>query len=244
MTEPSKRQRVETTESKDAVAANGSDNGEMLKLYSYWRSSCSFRVRIALAYKGLKYEYLPINLLKGEQKDDKYVALNPMKELPALVIDGVTLTQSGAILEYLEETRPENPLMPKDPKARAEVRALCDMIGCDIQPVQNLRVLLWAMELYEEDKKQEGKIAWGKRVVENGFEGLERALKKTASKYCYGDTLTLADAYLAPQMYNAARFKVDMSKYPTIARVAKNLEEHPAVKAAHPSVQPDAVVDA
>lgn len=211
-------------------------------LHSYWRSSCSYRVRFALALKGIKYEYRAVNLLKSEQKEDSYTSLNPTELLPTLEIDGVKLVQSGAILEYLEETRPESPLLPKDPKDRAIVRALRDIIGCDTQPVQNLKVLKRAMAFFDsEEEKNKQKLAWGKTTIEEGFKGLEALMSKVSGKYSFGDSITLPDLYLAPQIYNAKRFGVDLSAYPTISRVYDALEQHPAFKAAYPDAQPDAV---
>ncbi|EGD74886.1 glutathione transferase zeta 1 [Salpingoeca rosetta] len=201
-------------------------------LYSYFRSSCSWRVRIALNLKKVKYAYKAVNLLKGEQLGDDFLNVNPMGELPALEIDGHTLTQSLPIIEYLDETRPENPLLPRDdPFKRAEVRRLSQIIASGIQPVQNLRVL----------KKHglEHKVEWGQWVINNGFKALERELKKTAGKYSFGDTVTMVDLCLVPQVFNAERFKVDMSQYPTIQRVAAALGELPEFEAAMPTKQPD-----
>lgn len=178
----------------------------------------------------------------GQQLKPDYAAKNPMKELPTLVIDGHTLCQSGAILQYLEETRPEPALLPADAVGRAKVRQIAESIGCDIQPVQNLRVLKALMaEKETQEEKTAVKLAWGKKWITSGFEGVEATLAAVAGKFCYGDKVTLADLYLVPQVYNAGRFGVDMTKFPTIARVAAACAELPEFKAAHPSVQPDAV---
>ncbi|RKP08106.1 glutathione S-transferase [Thamnocephalis sphaerospora] len=162
---------------------------------------------------------------------DEYRAVNPNQLMPTLIIDGHTLTQSSAILEYLEEARPQTPLLPKNPADRAKVRAICAIIGCDIQPVQNLRVLNRVGE--------EGKNEWGHHWVTIGFTALEKELTKTAGKYCFGDQITMADIYLAPQVYNATRFGVDVSKFPTIARIDSNLAGVDAFCRGHWSRQPD-----
>ncbi|ETK89775.1 maleylacetoacetate isomerase [Phytophthora nicotianae CJ01A1] len=212
-------------------------------LYSYWRSSCSWRVRISLEWKGIPYEYRSVHLLNrgGEHFKDEYTTLNPNQRLPTLVVDGKVLPQSVAILEFLEETHPEKPLLPSDPFARAQVRNLCAIIGCDIQPIQNLTVQVKATEEVPEDQRVAKKQAWGRFWIERGFEALERELAKTAATYCFGDEITLADLYLQPQVYNANRVGVDMTKYPTISRISASLEMLPAFQKAHPSQQPDAV---
>ncbi|XP_064624073.1 probable maleylacetoacetate isomerase 2 [Lineus longissimus] len=204
-------------------------------LYSYFRSSCSWRVRIALALKGIEYETKALHLVKGDQRSDDYKEVNPIGQVPSLVIDGHTLTQSLAILEYLEETRPDVPILPKDPAKRAEARAIAELIGSGIQPIQNLSVLQ-----YVGDEK---KMEWAKHWIDRGFQALEKMLAKTAGKYCSGDDLTVADLCLVPQVYNANRFKVDMSKFPVILRVHAELEQLEAFKAAHPSRQPDCPED-
>eukprot|EP00055_Hartaetosiga_balthica_P007056 m.23775 g.23775 ORF g.23775 m.23775 type:complete len:218 (+) comp5583_c0_seq1:128-781(+) len=201
-------------------------------LYSYFRSSCSWRVRIALNLKNIDYKYHAINLLKGEQKSEEYLEVNPMGEIPALKIDGHLLTQSVAIIEYLDETRPETPLVPRDdPFKRAEVRRLTHMITSGIQPIQNLRVLL--------KHGKEHKMEWGQWAISTGFDALEKELEKTAGKYCFGDEITMVDLCLVPQVFNAERFEVDMSKYPTIQRIAGTLSELDAFAKAHPTKQPD-----
>ncbi|KAG6613411.1 maleylacetoacetate isomerase [Phytophthora cinnamomi] len=212
-------------------------------LYSYWRSSCSWRVRVALEWKGLPYEYRAVHLLTGggEHFQDEYTALNPNQRLPTLVVDGQALPQSTAILEFLEETHPEKPLLPSDPFARAQVRNLCAIIGCDIQPIQNLTVQVKATENVPEEQRAAKKQEWSRFWIERGFEAFEKELAKTAGAYCFGDEVTLADLYLQPQIYNANRVGVDMTKYPTIVRISAALETVPAFQKAHPSQQPDAV---
>lgn len=212
-------------------------------LYSYWRSSSSYRVRIVLALKEIPYEYHPIHLLKdgGQQLTAEYVALNPSKEVPTLVIDGLTLCQSTAIIEYLEETRPDPKLLPSTPGDRAIVRQLCNIISNDIQPVGNLRVLKHVQSFFTDPKEKDAhRMEWAQTHIKHGFEALEAVMAKHSGKYSFGDAVTMADAFLVPQVYNALRFKVDMSAYPTILRVHEALSELPAFKDAHPSAQPDA----
>ncbi|KAF2071727.1 hypothetical protein CYY_006951 [Polysphondylium violaceum] len=206
-------------------------------LFSYWRSSCSWRVRIALALKKIKFEYKAIHLLKegGQQKSDDYSKLNPMKVVPTLVIDGNVLGQSLAILEYLEETRPEVPLLPKSAADRAIVRQMMQIIGSDIQPLQNLKVLQEIGTLAGDDKKG----AWAKKWIANGFDGLEKLLVKHSGKYCFGDQITFIDLCLPAQVYNANRFNVDMTPYPTISRISDALSQLPEFEFAAPHNQPD-----
>nr|ADD82544.1 glutathione S-transferase zeta [Azumapecten farreri] len=186
-------------------------------LYTYFRSSCSWRVRIALAWKGIEYESRFVNLVKdgGQQKKDEYAAINPMKQVPSLVMNESTMTQSVAMMEYLEEVHPEKPLLPEDPLERVKVREIVSVICGGIQPLQNLSVL--------QKIGDEGKMEWGKFWIDKGFHALEELLKRTAGKYCVGDKVTMADACLVPQVYNANRFKVDMKQFPTIARLNDEL---------------------
>ncbi len=212
-------------------------------LHSYWRSSCSYRVRIALAWKGIPYTYVPVHLLKdgGQQLSESYAKVNPMKEVPALVIDGHTLTQSTAIIEYLEETRPTPRLLPSEPVSRARVREVCNLIANDIQPVQNLRVLKAVAGLVEDPAAKDAKkTEWAVRTITNGFVALETLLSSCAGKHCVGDDVSMADAFLVPQVYNAERFKVDLAQFPTIERVYRAVIDLDAFRAAHPSAQPDA----
>ena len=213
-------------------------------LYSYWRSSCSWRVRIALELKDIEYSYKAIHLLEngGEQFSNEYTEMNPNQRLPTLVIDGHTLSQSAAILEYLEETRNTNCcLLPTDAFKRAKVREICGVIGSDIQPVQNLAILRKIMGLVEGEKKSETKMKWGHDIIDRGFKAVEAILKQTSGKYCLGDALTLADVFLVPQVYNAVRFEVDMTQFPNIQRINTELESIPAFQKAHPSKMQDAV---
>lgn len=202
-------------------------------LYSYWRSSCSWRVRIALNLKEIPYEIKPISLIKngGEHHSNEYRDVNPMEHVPALHIDGVTLIESLSIFQYLEETRPHRPLMPADVVKRARVREICDVIASGIQPLQNLQVLIHVGE----EKKNE----WAQHWITRGFKAVEKLLASSAGKYCVGDEITFADCVLIPQVFNARRFHVDLRPYPTILRIDRELENHPCFLAAHPSNQPD-----
>ncbi|XP_064403390.1 maleylacetoacetate isomerase-like [Halichondria panicea] len=203
-------------------------------LHSYYRSSCSWRVRFALALKGIEYEYKPVHLVQdgGQQFADSYKALNPQCVVPTLEIDGLVLTESLAIIEYLDETRGPPYFVPHgDPAKRARVRSISNNIAAGIQPIQNLRVLK-----YVGDEK---KFEWGKHWITKGFDSLELVLQKTAGKYCVGDEVTMADLCLVPQLYNANRFKVEMSVYPTITRVCSALETLEAYHKSHPDNQPD-----
>lgn len=199
-------------------------------LYSYFRSSCSWRVRIVLAHKGIEYDTKPIHLLNQEQVSDEYKQLNPMGQVPALVVNDRTLTQSLSIMEYLEEAYPQKPLLPKDLLLRAKVREICEIIGSGIQPLQNLSVL---------QKVGEGKMEWGHFYINKGFVALEQVLAKSAGKYSVGDEISFADCCLVPQVFNANRFKVDMAAFPTISRVHDALSSLETFKAAHPTNQPD-----
>lgn len=209
-------------------------------LYTYFRSSAAYRVRIALALKKLPYRSVPVHLLNqgGEQRLPAYAALNPQRLVPAWqTADGAVLAQSLAIIEYLEETHPEPPLLPADPLQRARVRAFAQHIACDIHPLNNLRVLQYLAqnEGWDEAKKQ----AWYAHWVHSGFAALE-ALLTDSSAYCFGDTPTLADCCLIPQVYNARRFQIDLSVYPRICRIDETAARHPAFIQAAPEQQADA----
>ncbi|KAM4661869.1 maleylacetoacetate isomerase isoform 3-T3 [Discoglossus pictus] len=201
-------------------------------LFGYFRSSCSWRVRIALALKGIEYDLRPINLIKdgGFQLTDEYKKVNPMQQVPALRIDGVTLSQSLAIIEYLEETRPNPPLLPRDPKKRAQVRMISDHIVSGIQPLQNLAVL---------QKVGDKNLEWAQYFIIRGFQALEKLLQDTAGHYCVGDKVTMADLCLVPQVANAERYKVDLTPFPTIAKINQSLLQLEAFQVSHPSRQPD-----
>lgn len=186
--------------------------------------------------KGIDYETHAVNLLKDANLQSEYKELNPMGQVPALVIDGHTLADSLTIMEYLDETRPEPPLFPRnDPFKKALVRHVCHCIASGIQPLQNLAVLRYLGE----DRKAE----WGHHFINKGFQNLEKILEGTSGKYCVGDEVTMADLCLVPQVFNANRFKVDMSPFPTISRINETLSHLEAFKASHPTKQPDCPED-
>ncbi|KAK6182941.1 hypothetical protein SNE40_010511 [Patella caerulea] len=202
-------------------------------LYSYFRSSCSWRVRIALAIKGVEYEYKAVHLVKdgGEQHTEDFKSKNPMQQVPAFVVDDQTLVQSLPIIEYIEEVYPGPSLLPKDPIQRAKVRGLAEVINSGIQPLQNLTVLQY---LNEDTKKD-----WAKHWIHNGFISLEKMLKETSGKYCFGDEVSMADVCLPPQVFNANRFQVDMNEFPVISRINEELSKIEAFRVAEPKRQPD-----
>ncbi len=211
-----------------------------MKLYSYFRSSASYRVRIALALKGLDVSIIPVNLVKGDQKTDDYLAINPQGLVPSLQVDDAVLSQSLAIIEHLEEVDNTVPLLPSDTIGRASVRAMAQLIACEVHPLNNLRVLQYLTgELGIDDTT---KMAWYAHWIHQGFASLEMMLKQHAGKFCYGDTPTMADCCLIPQVYNAKRFDVDISAYPLINQIVANCEALPAFIKAHPDHQPDTSV--
>lgn len=213
-----------------------------MKLYTYFRSSAAYRVRIALNLKGLPYEAVPVHLVRhgGEQLKDEYRALNPSALVPAFQDDAATITQSMAIVEYLEETHPAPPLLPADALARARVRELAQMVACDIHPVNNLRILRYLVRTL--GVSDEAKNEWYRHWVNEGFAALEGQLARDPApgRFCHGDTPTIADCFLAPQVYNASRFDIDMAPYPRIAAIHAACAVLPAFIAAHPAQQPDA----
>lgn len=212
-----------------------------MKLIGYFRSSAAFRVRIALHLKGISVEHASRHLRKGEQASPDYAALNPQKLVPAMILDsGEVLTQSLAIMEFLEETHPEPPLLPKDPVGRARVRALSLIAAADIHPIQNLRVMGYLREKY--GQTEESAFAWSRHWIETGFDAYEATIAKDpkTGSYSHGNSPTMADMCLVPQVFNAGRFKVDMKRYPTIQRIFDTCMKHPAFDAAQPSKQPDA----
>ncbi|THD77955.1 MAG: maleylacetoacetate isomerase [Phenylobacterium sp.] len=207
-------------------------------LYSAWRATAPYRLRIGLALKGVTYDYAPIDLIAGEQREPAYRAVNPQGLTPALDIgDGHVLTQSLAILEWLEETRPEPAILPKAPLDRAAVRAMALIVACDIHPLNNTRV---GRELHKRGVDPEGIKAWSQRWIRDGFDTLEPMIARHGRGFAFGATPTLADCCLIPQVYSAGRFEVDLDPYPAIRAVAERAAEHPAFQAAHPNKQPDA----
>jgi len=213
-----------------------------MKLYSYFRSSAAYRVRIALNLKGLAYEYAPIHLLRdgGQQLKPDYRELNPDGIVPTFIDGDDVLTQSLAIIEYLEETHPEPSLLPGTPLDRAFIRSVALQIACEIHPVDNLRVLKYLKHTLKVG--DEAKDAWYRHWLESGFDSLEKRLANDSrvGKLCFGDTPTLADLCLVPQVFNARRFNLDMSRYPTIERIADHAGQIDAFARAAPGQQPDA----
>lgn len=215
---------------------------EGLVLYGYWRSSAAYRVRIALQLKGLAYEYRPVHLVKdgGEQHAAAYAGLNPQELVPSLVDGERVFTQSLAIIEYLDEMYPESPLLPIDTRGRARVRALAQLVACDIHPLGNLRVLQQLEHALGADEAQ--RAAWSRHWIATGFTALEAMLANDVNTgtYCYGDEPGLADACLVPQVYNAQRWKLDLDGYPTIRRIHAACQQLEAFRAAAPEAQVDA----
>lgn len=207
-------------------------------LHGYWRSGAAWRTRIALALKGLDYDQQGVDLRSGVQRSPAFVALNPQGMVPALEIDGAILTQSPAILEWLEETYPAPPLLPADPVARAGVRAMAALIGCDIHPLNNLRVGKALRETFGAD--QAAVDVWAGRWITPGFAALEALVARHGAGWCFGDAPTLADCYLIPQIYSARRFNVPLEAFPGLLAVDAAAAVHPAFAAAHPDRQPDA----
>jgi maleylacetoacetate isomerase len=210
-----------------------------VKLYSYFRSSAAYRVRIALNLKGIAYEMTSVHLTKdgGHNRRPEFRAVNPQMRVPVLITPGGdTLIQSLAIIQYLDETHPEPPLLPKDPIARAKVRALAELIACDIHPLNNVGPLRYLKnELHQE---QSAIDAWYHHWIISGFEALEALV--APGPYAYGNTVTLADTCVVPQVYNARRLKVPLDKFPKIVAVDAACQALPAFERARPENQPDA----
>jgi maleylpyruvate isomerase len=213
-----------------------------MKLYNYYRSSGSYRVRIALNLKGLSYDYDAVHLRRGggEQFEPAFQKLNPHCLVPVLQVDDTVLNQSLAILEYLDETHPEPPLLPTDAVAKAKVRALALSIACEIHPLNNLRVLGYLGK--ELGASEATKGDWYRHWVNIGFKALEREVagNRQQGPFCYGNRPTIADCCLIPQMYNARRFDCDLSKFPTLLAIEEHCNELAAFKDAAPEKQPDA----
>ncbi len=210
-----------------------------LTLYSAWRATAPYRVRIGLALKGQAYDYVPVDLVAGEQHKAAYRLINPQRLTPALDLgDGSEImTQSLAILEWLDETQPDPAFLPKDPRDRARVRAMALIIACDIHPLNNTRVGR-AMAAMGVEAPRWAK--WMERWMVDGFNVLEPLIATHGAGYCFGDQPSLADICLIPQVYSAQRYEVDLAAYPAIRAVAERCVEHPAFMAAHPDNQPDA----
>lgn len=211
-----------------------------MKLYSYFRSSAAYRVRIALNLKSLATEIIPVHLVKngGEQHADPYRQINPSELVPTLIDEDFTLSQSMSILEYLEEKHPETALLPEDLQQRALIRAFCQSIACDIHPINNLRVLQYLqrnLKISDAEKDQ-----WYAHWIQLGMQSLEAQLQQSNGQFCFGDQPTFADCCLIPQVYNAKRFNIDLSAYPKIEAIYQHCLTLPAFLQASPEAQIDA----
>jgi len=213
-----------------------------MKLYTYFRSSAAFRVRIALNLKGMSYEAIPVHLLRdgGQHRGAAFSAVNPQQLVPVLEDEGHRVMQSLAIIEYLEETRPEPRLLPADAPGRARVRSLALAIGCEIHPLNNLRVLRYLTDVL--DLSDEQKNRWYRHWVETGLAAVERRLSTEAEtgSFCHGDRPTIADCFLVPQVFNAQRYQCDLSAVPTLMRIHGQCMGLEPFKRAEPAAQPDA----
>jgi maleylacetoacetate isomerase len=207
-------------------------------LYGYWRSSAAYRVRIALGLKGLPYEPAMVDLRINRQSDAEYLRMNPQGMVPMLVDDGQPLTQSLAIIEYLDEVYPEPRLIPGDAVQRARIRSLAQIVACDVHPLNNLRVLKYLQK--DLGLEEAGVNAWAQRWIDAGFATLETVLGNSTGQYLHGDTVTLADICLVPQMYNARRVETDLSRYPRLLALEERLQRLEALEKARPENQPEA----
>jgi maleylpyruvate isomerase len=209
-----------------------------MRLYSYWRSSASWRVRIALAYKGIAYEYVPVHLARGEQYASSYAELNPISQVPVLELDGAPvqrLAQSIAILEYLEERHPDPPLLPVEPYRRARARQLAELVNAGTQPFQNTPTISYVRDVLHGDDR-----AFVQHFIARGLAAVERSARETAGTFLVGAQPTFADVCLIPQLYSARRFHVPLGPYPTLLRVEAACNAIPAFEVSHPERQPDA----
>ena len=213
-----------------------------MRLHGSWRSSATYRVRIGLHWKGIGYETVPVHLLRGggEQHGEAYRAINPQALVPALEDGSRRITQSLAILEYLDESFPDPPLLPADAPGRARVRALAQVVACDTHPLANLRVLEYLGRTL--GRSQEERLAWIRHWIDLGLAAFEAlvASHPSTGRHCHGDQPPLADLCLVPQLYNARRFECELSGYPTLLRIESGCLALPAFERAHPSRQPDA----
>ncbi len=212
-----------------------------MQLYDYYRSSAAYRVRIALNLKNIPYRATAINLRTGDQSGESYRAVNPQGRVPSLDTDGAVLNQSLAIIEYLEETSPEPPLLPSDALGRARVRSIANMVACDIHPIQNLAVLDYLRKAFSTGEPEVA--GWAQNWISLGFDAIEVTLAghPATGRFCHGDTPGLADICIVPQVFNARRFECPLDAYPTLMRVFDECIKIDAFDAAQPSKQPDAV---
>jgi maleylacetoacetate isomerase len=210
------------------------------KLHTFFRSSAAYRVRIALQLKGVGYDAVPVHFRRagGEHRSAEFLGLNPQGLLPVLEIDGIVLTQSLAIIDYLDTRFPEPRLIPDDPIARARVLAMAQIVACEMHPLNNLRVLEYLRG--ELGLAKDAVNAWYAHWIAMGFDALESLVAAHGGRYCFGDTITLADVCLVPQIYNARRFACDLSPYPRLLEIDARLAVHDAIVRAHPESQPDA----
>lgn len=211
-----------------------------MQLYSYWRSSSSYRVRIALELKGMAYELMPVHLVRdgGQQRQAAYAAMNPQGYVPLLVDGDLRVSQSLAIIDYLESAQPEPALIPVHQPERSRVLAFAQTVACDIQPLQNLSVLQHLTDAL--GHPDEMRVQWSAHWIRRGLAALEQMLDPAAGDYCMGEAPTLADVVLVPQMYNAERFGIALDEFPGLARVTRHCRSLPAFQRAHPNAQPDA----
>ncbi|XP_028762807.1 glutathione S-transferase zeta class isoform X5 [Neltuma alba] len=215
------------------MATQSGDN--KLKLYSFWRSSCAFRVRIALNLKGIKYEYKAVNLLKGEQSDPDFLKLNPVGFVPVLVDGDFVISDSLAIIMYLEDKFTQRPLLPPDLQKRTINFQVTHIVSSSIQPLQNMTVLSYIGEKVSPDEK----LPWVQSAIRKGLTAIEKLLTGQTGRYATGDEIFLADLFLAPQLVAARRFNVDMTEFPLLARLRESYDEVPAIQDASPENQPD-----
>ena len=212
-----------------------------MKLYSYFRSSAAYRVRIGLNLKNLDYDYLPVNLLQGEHKGDAYLGMNPQGLVPAMELpDGQVLGQSIALLEWLDETCPEPPLLPGDPLQRARVRSVVNSVACDIHPICNMSVTNYLKIYFDADR--DNVLQWYTTWMHRGFSAIEQVLAANGRRFSFGDQPCLADVVLVPQVYNARRFEVALEDFPNIRRVVDDCNTLPAFADAAPEAQPDSTL--
>ena len=207
-----------------------------MRLYDYWRSSAAYRVRIALNLKGLDYEQVPIDLRAGGQHAEDYLAVNPQGLVPFFEDGDLKISQSLAIIDYLEETHPEPALLPADPAARARARSIAQIIACDIHPLNNQRVLKYLESDLGCDQLK--RMIWYHRWIADGFKAFEAAIKDMPGDFCCGDEPSLADVCLVPQVYNAKRYEVDLGPFPTIRTISDRCQEVDAIAKAAPHHQP------